>query len=386
MPNVSARTRSFSGLLAAALTVATLAVAIGTAAPAAATTYLVTATIPVGDGPQSVAVSPDGTTAYVADAAANAVSVLDLTANTLARTVSVGLGPYAVAVSPHGTAVYVTDNRADTVSVLEYRAPVTVTFEANGGTGAMAAQTQAWGTTGALAGNTFTFAGHAFAGWNTAADGSGTAFADGADDTFDADVTLYAQWAAAPIASLALQGPAVAAEGDTVDYTVEGVAANGDSMGDVTGQVRLTSNLAADTIVGARATFGFDPAAIGGSASRTLTASLLTDPAITASLTVEVSSAVTSLRLDAPATAAQGDTVTVAVEALDSGGRVLGGIPDHGDRDTIAQAWRTGKSRSGGSARRGDRTTALARMTGPSRAPCLPGPVRAPGFGAVRPG
>ncbi len=54
------------------------------------------------------------------------------------------------------------------------------------------------GNTGGLA-----KAGHHFAGWNTAADGSGTAYAAGA--TFGmgtADVTLYAQWAAIAIPTL----------------------------------------------------------------------------------------------------------------------------------------------------------------------------------------
>ena len=47
--------------------------------------------------------------------------------------------------------------------------------------------------------NGFTRAGYVFTGWNTAEDGSGTSYADGADYTVtpttgDATVTLYAQW------------------------------------------------------------------------------------------------------------------------------------------------------------------------------------------------
>lgn len=68
----------------------------------------------------------------------------------------------------------------------------TVTFNANGGSGSMSAQT-ALGST-ALTTNTFTRTGYAFVGWSTAADGSGTAYADGATYDFAADVTLYAQW------------------------------------------------------------------------------------------------------------------------------------------------------------------------------------------------
>ena len=50
----------------------------------------------------------------------------------------------------------------------------------------------------ALTANTFTRTGYTFAGWNTAANGTGTAYADGATYTFTADITLYAQWTALP--------------------------------------------------------------------------------------------------------------------------------------------------------------------------------------------
>ena len=49
----------------------------------------------------------------------------------------------------------------------------------------------------ALTPNSFTRAGYAFTGWNTAANGSGTAYADQAVYSFTASVTLYAQWAVA---------------------------------------------------------------------------------------------------------------------------------------------------------------------------------------------
>src|SRR6185312_4337363 len=40
--------------------------------------------------------------------------------------------------------------------------------------------------------------GYTFSGWNTAANGSGTAYADSASYPFTADVTLFAQWTALP--------------------------------------------------------------------------------------------------------------------------------------------------------------------------------------------
>ena len=72
-----------------------------------------------------------------------------------------------------------------------------VTFLGNGSTGgSMAAQTNF--TTANLTLNAFTRTGFTFSGWNTAANGSGTAFTDGASYSFAADLTLYAQWTALP--------------------------------------------------------------------------------------------------------------------------------------------------------------------------------------------
>ena len=67
----------------------------------------------------------------------------------------------------------------------------TVTFNGNGGTGFMANETANAPT--ALTANTYTDVGHGFSGWNTAADGSGTAYANG-DLAFNTSATLYAQW------------------------------------------------------------------------------------------------------------------------------------------------------------------------------------------------
>ena len=70
----------------------------------------------------------------------------------------------------------------------------TVTFDANGGSGSMSNQTGS--SAAALTSNSFTQAGYTFTGWNTAANGSGTAYADGASYPFTSNVTLYAQWTA----------------------------------------------------------------------------------------------------------------------------------------------------------------------------------------------
>ena len=71
----------------------------------------------------------------------------------------------------------------------------TITFNANGGVGEMAAQTFEVGVDTALNANTFTREGCKFIGWNTAADGSGATYADeGAILELTGDMTLYAQW------------------------------------------------------------------------------------------------------------------------------------------------------------------------------------------------
>ncbi|MDZ7576830.1 MAG: InlB B-repeat-containing protein, partial [Candidatus Nanopelagicales bacterium] len=69
----------------------------------------------------------------------------------------------------------------------------TVTFDAHGGTGSMETQTANVPT--ALTANTFIRTNYSFTGWNTAANGSGTAYANQAVYPFTADAILYAQWA-----------------------------------------------------------------------------------------------------------------------------------------------------------------------------------------------
>ena len=71
----------------------------------------------------------------------------------------------------------------------------TITFNANGGEGSMEPQRFEVGVDTALNTNAFTREGYKFIGWNTAADGSGTAYADeGAILELTGDMTLYAQW------------------------------------------------------------------------------------------------------------------------------------------------------------------------------------------------
>ena len=107
----------------------------------------------------------------------------------------------------------------------------TVTFDGNGSTsGATAAQTSA--VSAALTSNGFSKTGYTFSGWNTAANGSGTAYANGATYSFSSSTTLFAQWTAnggggggsTPSASLSLsatQGQLVA--GSSVAIVASGL-------------------------------------------------------------------------------------------------------------------------------------------------------------------
>jgi uncharacterized repeat protein (TIGR02543 family) len=74
----------------------------------------------------------------------------------------------------------------------------TVTYDANGADSGSAPsdQTKSEGTDLTLADNSGNLArdGYTFAGWNTAADGSGISYPKGATYTADADLTLYADW------------------------------------------------------------------------------------------------------------------------------------------------------------------------------------------------
>ena len=73
-----------------------------------------------------------------------------------------------------------------------------VAFKANGGTGKMGAQTIKKNATKALKANAFTRTGYTFTGWNTKADGTGTAYANSQKvknlTKAGKTIKLYAQW------------------------------------------------------------------------------------------------------------------------------------------------------------------------------------------------
>lgn len=78
-------------------------------------------------------------------------------------------------------------------NITEYQ--VKLTYDANDGEGAIDSVTGAAGESVTVAGNVFTRNNYTFTGWNTQADGKGTAYKPGDSFTLtDEDTVLYAQW------------------------------------------------------------------------------------------------------------------------------------------------------------------------------------------------
>ena len=70
----------------------------------------------------------------------------------------------------------------------------TVSYDANGGTGAPSSQTKTYNVTLTLSSTTPTRTGYTFTGWNTLSGGGGTSYSAGGSYTSNSALTLYAQW------------------------------------------------------------------------------------------------------------------------------------------------------------------------------------------------
>ncbi len=101
-----------------------------------------------------------------------------------------------------------------------------VTYDGNGSTSNMNPQSALIAT--ALTTNTMTRSGYTFAGWNTAANGSGIGYADSATYSFTSDLELFAQW-------------------EAVRYTVT-YNGNGNTAGAVGGNDQITTGAGAITL------------------------------------------------------------------------------------------------------------------------------------------
>lgn len=84
-------------------------------------------------------------------------------------------------------------------SDLKLFAQKTISFNANGGNGTMDPQVVKADYSTALNKNTFVRTDYVFTGWNTSADGTGTAYANRQSITVQKDTTLYAQWDAVQV-------------------------------------------------------------------------------------------------------------------------------------------------------------------------------------------
>jgi len=160
--------------------------------------------------------------------------------------------------------------------------------------------------------------GFTFTGWNTAVDGSGTTFE--ASTRLNGDLTVYAQWQ--PTADLiVMTAPAGAVDaGSPATFTVEAFA-GGTSLGDATGDVTFSTDGTDAVIVGNTITFA-------QAGHRTITATLNSDPGISASHTMMVAAGplTTTALVLSELNVGVGDTVTATVTGTDAYGNVYADV------------------------------------------------------------
>jgi YVTN family beta-propeller protein len=118
---------AFAALLAFAATASAAPLAVVANLNSDAVSLINTATnrqvgdqIEVGDGPASVAITPDGRFAYTANVFGESVSVIDTTTReVVGGPIEVGRGPFGLAISPDGDLSFVTDRGSDEVSAID---------------------------------------------------------------------------------------------------------------------------------------------------------------------------------------------------------------------------------------------------------------------------
>lgn len=84
-------------------------------------------TIPVGLRPGMISISPNGSTAYVANSLSDTVSIIDVLTETVVGNIILptGAGPYGSSILPSGKVIYIANSFNDTVSV--FNIPLTAT-------------------------------------------------------------------------------------------------------------------------------------------------------------------------------------------------------------------------------------------------------------------
>ena len=215
-------------------------------------------------GAQTYTVTFDANTGTGSMSSQTGSSAAALTANTFTKTGYTFAGWNTAA---NGTGTAYTDGQsygfgADMTVYAQWTANPsgnhTVTFDANGGSGSMSNQTANSST--ALTSNTFTRSGYTFAGWNTAANGTGTAYTDGQSYGFGADMTVYAQWTANPSGNHTVTFDANGGSGSMSNQTASSAAnltANSFSRGGYTFRSWNTAADGSGTTYSNGASYGF---------------------------------------------------------------------------------------------------------------------------------
>lgn len=93
--------------------------------------------IPVGAGPDAVAITPDATTAYVANGDANTVTPINTATKAAGPAIPVGSDPVSIAITPDGATAWVANTGNSTVTPINVAtntagAPITIASGANG--------------------------------------------------------------------------------------------------------------------------------------------------------------------------------------------------------------------------------------------------------------
>lgn len=116
----------------------------------------------------------------------------------------------------------------------------TVSYNANGGSGAPASQSKNHGTSITLSSTQPTRSGYTFLGWSTNSTGTGTAYAPGGTYSTNASVTLYAVWAGVQVTSLtAYRSNSSGTRSDAGTYGY--ISASYKAIGTIAGTVTLTA-------------------------------------------------------------------------------------------------------------------------------------------------
>jgi YVTN family beta-propeller protein len=83
------------------------------------TTNSVVADIAVGKGPISIAINPNTNLIYVANYNSHTVSVIDGTTNSVVADIAVGRRPWFIAINPNTNLIYVSNLRSNTLSIID---------------------------------------------------------------------------------------------------------------------------------------------------------------------------------------------------------------------------------------------------------------------------